>query len=171
MELLEWMRINAFSGPIVIMFAAMVKSFFFLPIDSCELGTALALKIAFADGTMSTERAVLVSTLTVWTGFWIGSTLNMQLLRFLLGEESQKLFSRFKFARCINKVAEVHGLKMIACLRLSSLNPVNILVQFFALTSVSMQHVVLGGITSAVPIAVGSVQGTRIASLTDLEST
>ena len=49
--------------------------------------------------------------------------------------------------------------------RLSPIFTLTIIFQAYTLTGISYQNIVLGGITSLVPVTVGVVQGTKIATL------
>ncbi len=71
-------------------------------------------------------KSVFISSLAVWTGYWIGTSLNAKLLKFFFGDECKKLFAHCTILSCVDKAAEEHGLKVIIFLRLSPFYGFNI---------------------------------------------
>ena len=149
-ELLEWLKINAYSGPIIIMFIALVESAFFMPIDLLTLGTGLSLQLAHEES----FKPVFVGSLAIWTGYWIGINLNAQLLKFLFRDKVQTFFNKYLMLRCLDKAAENHGLKVLLFMRLSPVFAINLLIQLMSLTGISYKNFVLGGFSAFVPIII-----------------
>ena len=57
----------------------MIQSTFFMPINLMTLGTGLSLYLAHDES----FKAVFVGSLAIWTGFWIGTSLNAKILKFI----------------------------------------------------------------------------------------
>lgn len=151
------------------MFVVLVQSFFLNQIGDTHLlvsGTGLTLQQAHEES----FKAVFVGTLAIWTGFWIGTNLNAQLIKFLFREKIQALCQRSLFFSSLDKAAENHGLKILLLLRLCPIFYLSILIQVIALTGISYKNFVIGGFTACLPIMIELIQGTKIDSIEDLES-
>jgi len=108
----------------MVMLVVLIESLFFLPADFLTLGCASVLQVRHD----MAPKAVLMTTLAVWTGAWIGTNLNVRFLKHLLREKSQILLARSKFAKCFDQALEKHGFKIVLLLRLSPFFGVTVLV-------------------------------------------
>ena len=107
------------------MFVVMLQSIFILPTDLMTLGTGTSLMLAHEDAAF---KAIFVGSLAVWTGFWIGTNINAQLLKYLFRDKIQAIFAKNSILKCMDKVAEAHGFKIIFFLKLSPMYAVNFIV-------------------------------------------
>ena len=107
-----------------------------------------------------------MSSFAVWAGFWIGTSLSANLLKYLLRDVSEKMLQRYTLTNCIDKVFFKHGVKIMILLRLSPFYRLNILIQLLAaLTGLTYEHFVMSGLISIVPIVIESIQGLQVSSL------
>ena len=123
-ELITWLRDNPYSGPIIIMLVTVVESLFFVSIDLLALGTGLSLQLAHEEA----GKAVFVGALAMFTGFWIGTNLNAQLLKYLFREKVAALLQRYPFFSCLDKAAENHGMKIMLLLRVCPIYELNLVI-------------------------------------------
>lgn len=122
-ELLAWLERNAYSGPLILMIVALLESVFFLPVEYLTLGTGQVLH----EKLEHEFKAVVMCSLAVWTGAWIGSSLNANILKFLLRDRVKGLFEKFRLTKSLDEAAEKHGLKIVLFLRLSPFLVVNLI--------------------------------------------
>ena len=87
-ELLMWLKDNAYSGPIVIMVVVLIQTIFLQPRAFMAIGTGYSLHLVHEES----FKSVLVSSLAVWTGFWIGCNLNAKLVKYLLRDMCREYF-------------------------------------------------------------------------------
>jgi len=79
---LEWLRDNPVVGPIILCLVYIVVVLFLIPGSLLTIGGALALQQAY----QKTWLAVLVGSIAIWLGAWIGSNLAMLNGRYLFRE-------------------------------------------------------------------------------------
>lgn len=65
------------------MFVTLIESVFFMSTDFVTFGTGISLELAHEESV----KAVFVGSLAIWTGFWIGTNLNAQLIKFLFRDK------------------------------------------------------------------------------------
>ena len=122
-ELLEWLMRNAHSGPLIVMLVALLESIFFLPVEYLTLGTGYVLHEKLGHEL----KAVVMCSIAIWTGAWIGSSLNSKILKFLLRDRIKILMSKFHLTQSVDEAVEKHGLKIVLFLRLSPFLVVNLI--------------------------------------------
>lgn len=93
----------------------------------------------------NTGLAILVGTIGVWVGAWIGSNLAMLLGRYLFRDSAAKLAQKYRVINAIDKVLEKEGLKFTFLLRLCPLIPFNAFNYIMGVTSVSFKNYAIGG--------------------------
>ena len=84
---LEWLRDNPVVGTISLSLIYIVATLIFVPGSLLTLGAGVALQAALEN----TGLAILVGTIGVWIGAWIGSNLAMLLGRYLFRDSAAKL--------------------------------------------------------------------------------
>ena len=94
----------------------------------------------------NTGLAILVGTIGVWVGAWIGSNLAMLLGRYLFRDSAAKLAQKYRVINAIDKVLEKEGLKFTFLLRLCPLIPFNAFNYIMGVTSVSFKNYAIGGL-------------------------
>ena len=97
-QFLYWLQENAYSGPMLAMFLVMLHSAVLLPTDVLVIGTGIALDKAHDEFFQS----FFVGTLAVWTGFWIGTSLNARFLQFLFKNRLQPLINKSYILQLLN---------------------------------------------------------------------
>lgn len=115
---------NAYSGPIMVMVVTGLMSFVFIPIHFLTMGSSLSLFLYHEEPFQS----VLVSSIAVWTGFWIGTSLNVNFLKYLVRDVTEKMLQSYTLTNCIDQVFFKHGIKIMILLRLSPFFRLNILI-------------------------------------------
>ena len=114
---------NAHSGPLIVMLVALLESIFFLPVEFLTLGTGYVLHEKLGHEL----KAVVMCSIAIWTGAWIGSSLNSKILKFLLRDRIKILMSKFHLTQSVDEAVEKHGLKIVLFLRLSPFLVVNLI--------------------------------------------
>ena len=148
------------------MFVQMIESTFFMSANFLTLGTGVSLQLAHEES----FKAIFLGSFALWTGFWIGTNLNAQLLKYLFRDKVQVFVGKYNILQCMDKAAENHGSKIIFFLRFCPVSALNLLIQLIALTGVSYKNFVKGGISSIVPIIFKVIQGTQISSIDELDA-
>ena len=115
----------AYSGPIIVMYVILIESAIFVPTEFLTYGTGISLKEAHQEDTF---KAVFIGSLAVWTGYWIGTNLNFQLLKFLFRDKTKEIFSKYPILSCLDKAAEVHGFKIMLFLRFCPIFVINLVI-------------------------------------------
>lgn len=115
----------AYSGPIIVMYVILIESAIFVPTEFLTYGTGISLKEAHQEDTF---KAVFIGSLAVWTGYWIGSNLNFQLLKYLFRDKTKEIFSKYPILSCLDKAAEVHGFKIMLFLRFCPIFVINLVI-------------------------------------------
>ena len=100
-ELLEWLERNAYSGPLILMLVALLESIFFLPVEYLTLGAGYVLH----EKLEHEFKAVVMCSIAIWTGTWIGSSLNAKILKFLLRDRLKSLFDKFRATKSLDEAA------------------------------------------------------------------
>lgn len=163
-RLIKFVQANNFSGPILIMFTVLIESFFFMPTTFLTLGIGLSLQMAQEQS----FKAIFMGSLATWTGFWVGINLNAQLLRFLFSSKVEDLNSRNLFVRSVSQVSQELGLNILLIMRSCPIFMLSFIFSPVCLTGISYKDIVLGGISSFIPIVVTVYQGTTIVSEEEL---
>ena len=138
---LEWLRENPVVGTISLSLIYIVATLIFIPGSLLTLGAGVALQAALDN----TGLAILIGTLGVWTGAWIGSNLAMLLGRYLFRDSAAKLAQKYRVINAIDKVLEKEGLKFTFLLRLCPLIPFNAFNYIMGITSVTFKAYAIGG--------------------------
>ena len=96
----------------------------------------------------------MVGTLATWTGFWIGTSLQVKLLKYLFRDSWRYLIRRQPIVSHLDRFCEKYGLMFILVLRLSPHYFITVLTQVIALTEISYENFVFAGFSALVPIFV-----------------
>ena len=100
-ELLEWLERNAYSGPLILMLVVLLESIFFLPVEYLTLGAGYVLH----EKLEHELKAVVMCSIAIWTGTWIGSSLNAKIIKFLLRDRLKSLFDKFRATKSLDEAA------------------------------------------------------------------
>ena len=140
-KFLEWLRDNPVLGTICLSLIYIVATLFFLPGSLLTLGAGVALQAALEN----TALAILVGTIGIFVGAWIGSNLAMILGRYLFRDSTKKLAQKYRLINAIDKALEKEGLKFTFLLRLCPLIPFNAFNYIMGITSVTFKAYAIGG--------------------------
>lgn len=113
-------------------------------------------------------KSVLVGTLTVFIGTWLGSALAFILGRYVLRDLTNRLIKYFKIMRALNLVIEKEGLRFCLLMRLCPLVPFNAFNYVMGGTSISFRNYFLAGFGTIPICAVNVFVGTTIMSIKDV---
>ena len=141
-DFLEWYRENPALGTFCLALIYIVATLCFIPGSLLTLGAGVALQAAFDN----TALAVLVGSIGVFTGAWIGSCLAMLLGRYLFRTQASKAAKKYKLMNAIERVLEKEGLKFTLLLRLCPLIPFNAFNYIMGVTSVQFKAYAIGGV-------------------------
>ena len=139
---LEWLADHPAEGTVSLALIYIVATLIFLPGSLLTLGAGVALQAAFEN----TGLAILIGTIGVWVGAWIGSNLAMLLGRYLFRDSAASLAKKYRVINAIDKVLEKEGLKFTLLLRLCPLIPFNAFNYIMGVTSVTFKSYAIGGI-------------------------
>ena len=140
-KFLEWLRDNPVLGTICLSLIYIVATLFFLPGSLLTLGAGVALQAALEN----TALAILVGTIGIFVGAWIGSNLAMLLGRYLFRDSAKNLAQKYRLINAIDKALEKEGLKFTFLLRLCPLIPFNAFNYIMGITSVTFKAYAIGG--------------------------
>ena len=126
----------------------------------------MALQAAFDN----TALAILVGTIGVWVGAWIGSNIAMLIGRYLFRDSAAKMAKKYRLINAIDKVMEKEGLKFTALLRLCPLIPFNAFNYVMGVTSVKFKDYAIGGVAMIPGTIVYVFVGTTIGNIADAAS-
>lgn len=118
-----------------------MATLFFLPGSLLTLGAGVALQAALEN----TGLAILVGTIGIFVGAWIGSNLAMLLGRYLFRDAAKDLAQKYRLINAIDKALEKEGLKFTFLLRLCPLIPFNAFNYIMGITSVTFRAYAIGG--------------------------
>lgn len=163
---LEWLAENPALGTLCLALIYIVATLIFLPGSLLTLGAGVALQASLDN----TALAVLIGTIGVWTGAWIGSNLAMLLGRYLFRDSAAKLASKYRLINAIDKVLEKEGLKFTFLLRLCPLIPFNAFNYIMGITSVNFKSYAIGGFGMIPGTIVYVFVGTTIGNIADAAS-
>ena len=158
---MEWLRDNPALGTISLCLIYIIATLFFIPGSLLTLGAGVALQAAFEN----TGLAILIGTLGVWIGAWVGSNLAMLLGRYLFRDSAAKLAQKYRVINAIDKVLEKEGLKFTFLLRLCPLIPFNAFNYIMGITSVTFKAYAIGGIGMIPGTIVYVFVGTTISNI------
>ena len=160
-KFLEWLRDNPALGTFSLCLIYIVATLIFIPGSLLTLGAGVALQAAFEN----TGLAILIGTLGVWIGAWVGSNLAMLLGRYLFRDSAAKLAQKYRVINAIDKVLEKEGLKFTFLLRLCPLIPFNAFNYIMGITSVTFKAYAIGGIGMIPGTIVYVFVGTTISNI------
>ena len=86
-DFLEWLKDNPAEGTVCLCLIYIIATLIFIPGSLLTLGAGVALQAAFDN----TWLAILVGTIGVWVGAWIGSNIAMLIGRYLFRETAAKM--------------------------------------------------------------------------------
>ena len=144
---LEWVEDNPALGAVAFSVVYVISTILFIPGLFLTLGAGLVFGRALGVGV-----GVLVGTISVFTGATIGSILAFLIGRFVLRNQAQSLFDKFKVLKAIDKVIETQGLKLVILMRLSPFIPYSAFNYVMGVTMVPLKSYALG--------CVGMIPGT-----------
>lgn len=158
---LEWLGENPVEGTICLSLIYIVATLIFLPGSLLTLGAGVALQAALK----KTWLAIIIGTIGVWVGAWIGSNLAMLLGRYLFRDSAASLAKKYRVMHAIDKVLESEGLKFTLLLRLCPLVPFNAFNYIMGVTSVKFTAYAIGGLGMIPGTAVYVFVGTTIGNI------
>ena len=137
-EFLEWVEENPSLGAIAFSTVYVFTTVCFIPGLLLTLGSGLVFGRALGIG-----LGVLVGTVSVFIGATVGAILSFILGRFVLKDQAQKLFNKFKILKAVDKAIETQGFKLVFLLRLSPVVPFSVFNYVMSSTAVSLRDYVL----------------------------
>ena len=164
-DFLNWLKDHPVEGTICLSLIYIVATLIFLPGSLLTLGAGVALNEA-----MDTWAAILVGTIGIFIGAWIGSCLAFILGRYLFRGSAESLAKKYKTINAIDKVLEKEGLKFTFLLRLCPLIPYNAFNYIMGVTSVTFKSYALGGIGMIPGTIVYVFVGTTIGNISKAAS-
>ncbi|CAM9718847.1 unnamed protein product [Discosporangium mesarthrocarpum] len=136
---LSWVRDNPGQGFIAFAAVYVFTTVCFIPGSLLTLGAGLVFGSALGTG-----LGVVVGSAAVLLGATIGALLAFLLGRYVLQEQAQALFNKFKILSAVNRAIESQGLKLVLLLRLSPVVPFSAFNYVMGLTKVSFRDYALG---------------------------
>jgi len=109
---------------------------------------------AFQQAFNSTGIAILVGSISVFVGAWIGSILAFLLGRFVFREKSEDFAKKYRITKALDKAIQKEGLKVVLLLRLCPLVPFTFFNYIMGVTAVSFFDYAIG--------AIGMIPGTIV---------
>ena len=160
-EFLEWLGENPIEGTICLSLIYIVATLIFIPGSLLTLGAGVALQAALK----KTWLAIIIGTIGVWIGAWIGSNLAMLIGRYLFRDSAAKMAKKYRVINAIDKVLEKEGLKFTLLLRFCPLIPYNAFNYIMGVTSVTFKAYAIGGVGMIPGTAVYVFVGTTIGNI------
>ena len=157
---LEWVEENPALGAIAFAAVYVFTTICFIPGLLLTLGSGLVFGRALGIG-----LGVLVGTISVFVGATVGAILSFLLGRFVLKDQAQKLFNKFKILKAVDRAIESQGLKLVFLLRLSPVVPFSVFNYVMGVTAVSLRDYVLACIGMIPGTAAYVFIGTTASSL------
>lgn len=111
--------------------------------------------------------AILIGTISVFTGAWIGSILAFLLGKYVFREKSEEFAQKYKVTKALDKAIQTEGLKVVLLLRLCPLVPFSYFNYVMGITAVSFFDYSIGGFGMIPGTIVYVFVGTTIGSITD----
>ncbi|CAM9546640.1 unnamed protein product [Discosporangium mesarthrocarpum] len=136
---LSWVRDNPGEGVVAFAAVYIFTTVCFIPGSLLTLGAGLVFGSALGTGI-----GVLVGSAAVLVGATIGALVAFLLGRYVLQEQAQTLFNKFKILSAVNRAIETQGLKLVLLLRLSPVVPFSAFNYVMGLTKVSFRDYALG---------------------------
>ncbi|CAM9546850.1 unnamed protein product [Discosporangium mesarthrocarpum] len=136
---LSWVRDNPGLGFIAFAAVYVFTTVCFIPGSLLTLGAGLVFGSALGTG-----LGVVVGSAAVLVGATIGALLAFLLGRYVLQEQAQSLFNKFKILNAVDRAIESQGLKLVLLLRLSPIVPFSAFNYVMGLTKVSFRDYALG---------------------------
>lgn len=165
-ELIESIDKNPNNGPITVMLATMIDSFFILPVSYLALGTSMSLYKAHDNSFV----AIFLTSLSIWAGHWIGSALNARFFKYILRDNCKRLCSHYTSLRAFETVSNQYGLIVILLLSFSPFYAIDFLKLLLAPSGISHKNYILGNLSAIVPIFfICSLGALEIESIEELE--
>eukprot|EP00903_Cladosiphon_okamuranus_P008274 g7963.t1 len=144
---LEWVEENPGLGAVAFAAVYIFTTVAFIPGSLLTLGAGLVFGRALGTG-----LGVLVGSLAVLVGAIVGCIFAFLLGRFVLQDQAQGLFNKFKVLKAVDRAIETQGLKLVILLRLSPVVPFSAFNYVMGVTAVKFRDYVLG--------CVGMIPGT-----------
>ena len=160
---LHWLSKYRFVGPLVLIIALIVATVLLLPGTVITLGTGVALMKAYEN----TWLALLVGSISVFVGTWVGSIIALLIARYLFREQAVRCAMKYKFLTAIDKAIEIEGFKLMFLMRLCPLIPFNIQNYVMGVTSIKIAHYAVGGLGMLPFIVIIVFFGTTISDIHD----
>eukprot|EP00904_Undaria_pinnatifida_P013388 jgi/Undpi1/917/HiC_scaffold_10.g04381.m1 len=138
-DFLQWVEDNPGQGAIAFAAVYIFTTVCFIPGSLLTLGAGLVFGRA-----LGTAWGVLVGSVAVLVGATIGAILAFLLGRFVLREQAQGLFNKFKVLKAVDRAIESQGLKLVVLLRLSPVVPFSAFNYVMGVTAVHFRDYALG---------------------------
>ncbi|CAM9932162.1 unnamed protein product, partial [Choristocarpus tenellus] len=138
-DFLGWVEDNPGEGFLAFAAVYVFTTVCFIPGSLLTLGAGLVFGRALGTG-----PGVLLGSAAVLLGATIGAILAFLLGRYVLQEQAQSLFNKFRILNAVNKAIETQGLKLVLLLRLSPVVPFSAFNYVMGLTKVSFRDYALG---------------------------
>ncbi|CAM9145808.1 unnamed protein product [Pylaiella littoralis] len=136
---LTWVEDNPAQGAIAFAGVYIFTTVCFIPGSLLTLGAGLVFGRALGTG-----LGVVVGSLAVLVGATIGAILAFLLGRFVLQQQAQGLFNKFKVLTAVNRAIQSQGLKLVILLRLSPVVPFSAFNYVMGVTAVKFRDYALG---------------------------
>ena len=140
-DFVEWIAANPAWGSIALCIAYIFATVLFVPGLILTLGAGYAFGNAFD----SVGWAILLGSISVFVGAWIGSLFAMLLGRYVFREKVAECAQKVRVFKAIDKAIETEGLKITFLLRLCPLIPFNVFNYVMGLTNVKTRDYMLAG--------------------------
>ncbi|CAM9829418.1 unnamed protein product, partial [Ectocarpus fasciculatus] len=136
---LEWVEDNPGLGALAFALVYVFTTVCFIPGSLLTLGAGLVFGRALGTG-----WGILVGSVAVLAGATVGAILAFLLGRFVLQEQAQGLFNKFKVLKAVNRAIKSQGLKLVILLRLSPVVPFSAFNYVMGVTDVFFRDYAIG---------------------------
>lgn len=120
---------------------------------------------AFQQAYNSTGVALVIGTLSVFIGAWIGSVLAFLLGKYVFRAKSEEFAQKYRVTKALDKAIKSEGLKVVLLMRLCPLVPFNYFNYVMGITAVSFFDYAVGGLGMLPGTLVYVFVGTTIGSI------
>ena len=163
---IDWIKENQALGPFLMSITFILWTPLCAPATLMTISTGFILHNVFEEVWIT----ILVGTVTVFIGTWLGSVLSFLIGRYVMRDCTMRLSLKYKLIKSLELALKTEGLRFCFLLRLCPIVPFNLINYILGGTSLTLRDYFLAG-PGYVPICVAYVfVGTTIGSITDLVS-
>ena len=163
---LGWVQDHRVLGPLLLVLVYIICTVLLVPGSILTLGAGWAFQQAYN----STGIALVVGTIAVFIGAWIGSVLAFFLGKFVFRDKCEEWSQKYKITKALDRALQTEGLKVVLLLRLCPLVPFTVFNYVMGITGVSFFDYAVGGLGMLPGTLVYVFVGTTVGSIQDAAS-